>query len=275
LTNGNREDRQVDPDLLWNASGAPADKTKIKGGDIITKLEGLVLATDGTMSSYCDILRSRTAADTYTVEVLRFDTQEALEGQVNGRPLEKAFSFAQELPQDPQTTTQPGQSPASGTFVTVQDDTGAIQISVPVEWSAVDGSKWVDGDTVLGASITATADLDAFNSGYYQLGVFFGASKQIAKLGGYVQLLDLYRENYRQDCTLEGRYDYSDSGFEGKYDYYTNCLDQQNGLIVLSARPIKDKTSMFITMVVNMMSDSDVAALDQILGSFDVVGMLP
>jgi hypothetical protein len=28
-------------------------------------------------------------------------------------------------------------------------------------------------------------------------------------------------------------------------------------------------------MVVNMMSDSDVAALDQILGSFDVVGMLP
>jgi serine protease Do len=263
---------------IWVASvksGSPADKAKIKGGDIITKLEGLVLATDGTMSSYCDILRTRSASDTYTVEVLRFATQEALEGQINGRPLEKAFSFAQELPQEAQATPQSGQVQASGTFVTVQDDTGAIQISVPAEWNQVDGTKWVDGDTTLGASITASADLKAFTGQYYQPGVFFGASKEIAKLGGYVQLLDLYREIYRKDCELSGRYDYSDSGFEGKYDVYTNCLKQQNSLVVLSARPIKDPTSMLITMVVNMMSDADVAALDQILGSFDVVGMLP
>jgi len=44
---------------------------------------------------------------------------------------------------------------------------------------------------------------------------------------------------------------------------------------VLSARPIKNPTSMLITLVVNMMSDSDVEALDEILSSFDVVGMLP
>ena len=256
-------------------SGSPADKSGIKGGDIITKLEGLVLATDGTMSSYCDILRTRSASDTYSLEVLRFDSQEVLEGQINGRALEKAFSFGSEIPQETQTTSQSGTSEASGGYVTVQDDSGALQLTIPAAWSQIDGSNWTDGDTVLGASITAAADIDAFNGQYYEPGVFFGASNDIAKLGGYVQLLDVYRESYRVDCELNGRYDYEDSGFEGKYDVYSKCLGEDNSMVVLTARPIQNKTSMLITLVVNMMSDADFEALDQIIASFDVVSTLP
>ena len=66
---------------IWVASvksGSPADKAGVKGGDIITKMEGLVLATDGTISDYCDILRTRSASDTYSIEVLRFSSQEVL-----------------------------------------------------------------------------------------------------------------------------------------------------------------------------------------------------
>jgi len=40
---------------IWVASvepGSPADVAGIKGGDIVTKLGGLVLATDGTMADY-------------------------------------------------------------------------------------------------------------------------------------------------------------------------------------------------------------------------------
>ncbi len=40
-------------------SGSPADKAGVKPGDILYQMENLVLATDGTMKSYCDILRSR------------------------------------------------------------------------------------------------------------------------------------------------------------------------------------------------------------------------
>ena len=69
------------------ASGSAADNTGITGGDIITSLEGLPLATDGTMSDYCDIIRSHSAQDTLGVEILRFSTSEALEGQLNGRTL--------------------------------------------------------------------------------------------------------------------------------------------------------------------------------------------
>jgi S1-C subfamily serine protease len=68
-------------------SGSPADKAGVQGGDIITKMEDLVLATDGSMADYCDILRSHTAKDTLDLEVLRFATSELLDGQLNGREL--------------------------------------------------------------------------------------------------------------------------------------------------------------------------------------------
>lgn len=76
---------------IWVAaveSGSPADVAGIRGGDVILTLEGLVLATDGTMSDYCDVLRSRKSTDTMTVEVLRPSTGQILEGQLNGRMLQ-------------------------------------------------------------------------------------------------------------------------------------------------------------------------------------------
>jgi len=76
------------------ASGSPADIAGITGGDIVTSLEGLQLATDGTMSDYCDVIRSHSAQDTLGVEILRFSTSEALEGQLNGRALSVVDTFS-------------------------------------------------------------------------------------------------------------------------------------------------------------------------------------
>ena len=59
---------------VWVAgveSGSPADVTGIQGGDILTELEGQLLGDDGTMADYCDVLRSRSADDTMSVEVFR------------------------------------------------------------------------------------------------------------------------------------------------------------------------------------------------------------
>ena len=68
-------------------SGSQADKAGVKPGDIITNMENLVLATDGTMSQYCDILRSHKPGDTLSVEVLRWADNQVLDGQLNGREL--------------------------------------------------------------------------------------------------------------------------------------------------------------------------------------------
>jgi serine protease Do len=74
-------------------SGSPADKAGLQGGDIVTTMENLVLATDGTMSDYCDILRSHKSSDTLNLEVLRFATGEVLKGQLNGRELATVANF--------------------------------------------------------------------------------------------------------------------------------------------------------------------------------------
>ncbi len=55
---------------IWVASvksGSPASIVGLKGGDIITKLEGIVLATDGTLADYCDILRTHRSDDVLSV----------------------------------------------------------------------------------------------------------------------------------------------------------------------------------------------------------------
>ncbi|MCL4868510.1 MAG: protein kinase [Anaerolineae bacterium] len=69
-------------------SGSPADRAGVRPGDIITMLEGFVLATDGTMSSYCNILRGRAATDVMSIQVLRYDTGQILDGQLNGTPVQ-------------------------------------------------------------------------------------------------------------------------------------------------------------------------------------------
>jgi S1-C subfamily serine protease len=69
------------------ASGSIADKAGLKPGDIIIQLEGLVVGTDGTMEDYCSVIRSHDAGTALSITVLRWETQEVLEGQLNGRPL--------------------------------------------------------------------------------------------------------------------------------------------------------------------------------------------
>ena len=71
---------------VWVASvksGSPASNVGIRGGDVITRLEGLALSTDGTLADYCDVLRTHLPGDVLSIEVLRFGTGERLERKLN------------------------------------------------------------------------------------------------------------------------------------------------------------------------------------------------
>jgi S1-C subfamily serine protease len=74
-------------------SGSPADKSGVKPGDILYQMEGLVLATDGTMKDYCSILRTHKPEDTLSLTVIRYASGELLEGQLNGRELAVTKKF--------------------------------------------------------------------------------------------------------------------------------------------------------------------------------------
>ena len=253
-------------------SGSPADKVGVKPGDIITKLEGLVLSTNGTMSDYCDILRSRNTTDPMNIEVLRFATQEVLEGQLNGPELEQSFSFAQAVEVDDGSTASGGDAGATyQNYVSINDDSQAIYVEAPAEWADVDGSNWIGDDgTVLGSSLYASTSIDGYNTTYSTpgmqilAGAFFGDTAMR-------ELLDLV--DYSSDCTYDGRFDYEDPVFTGAYDQYSNCSDAGSVIIVLAAEPAAQNYSVVVQ--VQVVTDADLDALDHILNTFNVVGTLP
>lgn len=125
-------------------SGSPADEARIEAGDILVSLEDLVLATDGTMADYCDVLRSRGAADTMDVQVLRFSTGEVLEGQLNGRELETTVVFSSAL--EDQVAAEPAGSTApANEYMTITDDTGTLIVEVPTTWTETAGGLDIPG----------------------------------------------------------------------------------------------------------------------------------
>ncbi len=265
---------------IWVASvesGSPADRVGVEAGDIITKLEGLVLSVNGTMADYCDILRSRNATDPMAIEVLRYATEEVLEGQLNGPELETSFSFAQsvEVEEDPNSGGNTGGDTGSATyteFVGIYDDSQAVYVEVPVEWGEVDGSNWVDDEdgTVLGSELMAAPNLNEFSNTYTTPGVQILAGAYFGDIS-MGELVDFF--DFSADCTYDGRFDYADPVYTGVYDQYSNCAGAGSVIIVLGAEPAERNYSVIV--LVQAVTEADLDALDHILNTFNVVGPLP
>lgn len=171
---------------------------------------------------------------------------------------------------------EPTKAPASA-VTTLKNKSGSITLDVPSSWTQV-----LNDDTKLGdiptARIIASPDLKGYEA-YTAPGVEFYASASLAKLGGFIQVLDELRGVYLQDCKYNSkdRYDYADDVFEGKWDGLTDCKGTGNVLVVFSGRPKQQKTSLLVFMVVNFPAP-DAKAVDTLkllLDSFDVTGQLP
>lgn len=260
-------------------SGSPADKTGLKAGDIITSIENLNLATDGTLKDYCDILRTHTPEATLGVRVLRWDTQDLLDGQLNGRTLGVIASGVSptESPVAGNPTSEPGASipincstsDVAG-YNTCYDSDGKIQVDVPDTWVDVVAGTWTFNDQDIGVAIKAAPSLDDFDNYFDAEGVFFGASGTFAQYGGYVEFLDYYTTDYSGDCTLDGRFDYNDGLYRGKYDQYRDCGGTGGyDAYVLSAVDIANPTSKIIVIEVQTLPDG-VDTVNKIMASFYV-----
>ncbi|MBN1815040.1 MAG: serine protease, partial [Anaerolineae bacterium] len=254
-------------------SGSPADRAGVRGGDIIVRLEGLVLATDGTMADYCDVLRSHNRDDTLSLEVLRFASQELLEGQLNGRELTQKVSFAEQV----ESSVEEGSSTDIGTayssYNKVNDDSGALVMAIPAEWSDWNGEAWRIDDRVVGGAIRASSNLSAFYDTWTEPGVFFGASRMLAQTMNEQSILDLDTYDFSGDCEYQGRNTYQDVVYTGLYDYYTNCGGVGTEFAILAAVP--ENRAFLILLQVQIVSQADLEAVDKILSSFEVIGTLP
>jgi serine protease Do len=248
-------------------SGSPADEAGVQGGDIITKLEDVVLATDGTMSDYCDILRSHDPGDQLKIEILRFAADQLLRGELNGDKLEEVTCFSCGA----EASDVPEASGEYSDYETASDDSNAIEVQVPAEWDDRNGSPWAIGGDQVGVAISASPDLKAFNEGWEVPGVFFGATKDLATVGGVDEFLD--GNTFSDSCTYGGRNDYSDPLYTGKYDTWTGCGGTETSFYVIAAMP--EDGSFFLLVQIQVVSQADLGALDQIINTFQVTGDLP
>ncbi|MCK5794889.1 MAG: trypsin-like peptidase domain-containing protein [Anaerolineales bacterium] len=278
-------------------SGSAADDAGIKPGDLVTTLEGLNLAEDGSMATYCDIIRTQGDENPLGMEIVRFDTGETLEGQFNGRTLSVTGSFSSagntnnannansSNTDDP--ISNPGQFSSPNIievyddgYMAITDDYEALYVEIPSNWTQINGEVWSDywGDLYFeAADVAAAPDLDEYFSRYDYPGIRFSASEDWGAIGGYIQLLEGIRYIYEDNCTWEWRETYEDPVYEGAYEYWDCGRDAD--VIVIGVRPIAAPTAYLVLVQVQVSSinaDFDLEIIDRIMSTFDLTdGYLP
>jgi serine protease Do len=240
-------------------SGSPAFRAGVEPADVIVRMEGLTLARDGSMKDYCDVLRSRNPDDVLAVQVLRFTTGEVLAGEVNGKRLESVLPDNGGRPTDGGSQSQ---APAAGyaNYRRVTDNSGAIVVEVPAEWSDVDGRAFE-----IGPGLVAAPNVDAYNNGYSTPGISILASRQLDRNPDAV--LD---EVDFPACSASGRSDYDDGKFTGRSALFESCDGRDTSIVVVAAVP--PDRSYTVLLVVQTVDQRDFEALETALTTFDVVG---
>ncbi len=239
--------------------GSPAAKAGITAGDVITRLSSVALAADGTMREYCQILRSHRATDVMPVQVLRQDTEQVLEGEINGSPLVVATSFAED-----EGTTDDYPEYTSRT-----DDTGTISVEFPTAWNDVSTSTWDHEGENVGVVVLAAPDIDAWRNGWDVPGVFFGASTSLPARYTPAEFLAL--SDFNTDCKEVERDAYADALYTGEYQIWRRCgPDGKAALLEVVAEP--EDQGFLMLVQVQAVEDRDFSALDRILDTFQIVG---
>ena len=252
---------------IWVSSvdtDSPAGDLGLRPGDVIEKIEGLSVGTDGTMETYCDILQSNAPGEQLAVQVLRFEEDARLRGEFNGDELAPYESLGLQVQQETGGFEETGEEDY-GDYELVSDDAGVISVSVPTSWLQRDGAAF-ETETGPVNRIIAAPDLAAFAGSWSAPGVTIVASQE----SGLVldELLDSFVGEAGAVCEDGGREDYDDGLYTGRVQYYTAC-DGTDGITVgIVAEPADG--SFVSLLIVQMASEADLSALDEIIATFTI-----
>lgn len=206
---------------IWVESvtaGEVADKVGLEPGDIITKMGGLSLAADGTLTDYCEILTDRGTNGTLDIEVLRpgqaeTDVWQVFEGQIDGRELEVMGEWVPSYE--------------------VADESEKLALEVPTSWTFVDGTAQQLDDGQVLPTLVATPNRAAFLEGLQAPGVMF---MQFPVLNGNpVDVLEIF--DYSSTCRYLGREDYQDNLYTGVAETWTNCGGTNTSQVIIAFVP--------------------------------------
>ena len=234
-------------------SGSAADEAGIEPGDLLTRMEGVSLAVDGTMTEYCDVLRTHGQDETISVELYRPSEDAYYRGQFNGEPIAAA-----------PVVGNGGGEPASGDYVTVTDDSGAITLEAPASWTQVDGAAVTDANGAVWEAVSVSPDLAGFEGTWGTPGATVYAS-QTAGLTPDASADLLTVGLAEQGCVSTGREPFDDGLHTGVWEIFTGCGGQAT-FVVVGANDYDGTYSVLVAG--QTITDSDLDALDQVLATF-------
>jgi serine protease Do len=256
--------------------GSAADEAGVEPDDLIVELQGGDVASDGTMATYCDTLRSNPNPDD-VIEIVVYRPNDPsdldaggqfLEGQINGDPLPS---------EEAQTgTTGSGESGPGTTgsgYTTLSDNTGTIKVEVPAGWSEVNGNSgpiFEEEGIEAGPVLTASPDIDAFRTSYEAPGLYFTASSSV--LQRYDENAVLDRFDRSGDCKPAGtRQDYDRGDYTGRIMFWTDCGGVESRK-ALDLAAVPEDQSFLVYIHVKTVGEADVEAAERILNTFTVEG---
>lgn len=250
-------------------SGSPADNAGIEPGDLMITLENLVLATDGTMADYCDVLRTKGSDATMDFEVYRPSLDLVLAGQVNGEAIVIPL-ITQTVIESGDGNGDSGDNTGTGEngapeetydYTTVSDDSGLISVSIPTAWTQVDGSPNPD----FGASIWASPDIQAWQESWAVPGIIVESSADFtsADIPGLLAQRDL-----SEVCEDLGAEDYDDGLYAGTLQVWGNCGGTGTYYVILAASPLDPAQDYLIRVEVQAVDSRDLEAADEALATF-------
>lgn len=153
------------------------------------------------------------------------------------------------------TATAP--AAAAGAVVTVTDDSETISVALPAEWTDTSGAEWIVDDSLIGPSITAAPDIDAWYSTWGTPGVFVGVSTSgFAPEAG----------DFSGICSPGDLSERSAGDLAGTVHAWSDCGAEGGDFFVFIGGPL-DASYALLVQLVNI-DGNGLAALDQILTTF-------
>ena len=245
-------------------SGSAADKAGVEPGDLLTRMEGVSLGLDGTMTEYCDVLRTHGHDATLSVELYRPAAEAYFRGQFNG---DEALEPVSVIADATGTTSS---SASAGEFVTVTDDSGVVIVEVPASWAQVDGAPFTDDAGNEFKGVQASTNLAEFQNTWNVPGVAIYASQSAVTTTTPEALHEAMTSSMVTDgCQQADANSYDDGYHLGVYSYWTNCGGVGTSAIVVAANSVAG--DYVILMSLQAVTEADMAAIDRVLASFVAV----
>jgi serine protease Do len=242
---------------IWISSvtkGSVADKAGVLAGDVLLTMDGTVMAQDATLGDYCSILKKQGTDAKLDFTILRPSDGKVYEGEFNGAPVSAVAGGTGDT------------GGTVGSFVTITDDPGVIEVSVPDTWTDTSKSPFKNdaGNTVY--QLVAAPNVDTYLNSFTVPGIDIKVSTDDVGQDIDAALADKTAV-FAKYCTAGDPTDYSDGYYIGKYIYFSNCDNTTTDVVSIVAVNA-DKTHILYlnTLLVSDVDKSDV--LKQIINSF-------